>query len=128
MSKIVTPAMEQYAKKHKKVRKYSAARESWKRFKRNRTALLGLTVLALLILMAIFAKWIAPYEFQEQIIADAYQGPSLKHLFGTDHMGRDLLCIRSQIYPVSRSNVCPDRDSGRGYVGDDCGIFRRETG
>ncbi len=108
MSKIVTPAMEQYAKKHKKVRKYSAARESWKRFKRNRTALLGLTVLALLVLMAIFAKWIAPYEFQEQIIADAYQGPSLKHLFGTDHMGRDLFsrCVYGARYTLFLGVMC----------------------
>lgn len=108
MSKIVTPAMEKYAKKHKTVRRYSAAKESWKRFKRNRTALFGLTILFLLLLMVIFAELIAPYEFQQQIIADAYQTPSFKHIFGTDHMGRDLFsrCVYGARYTLFLGVMC----------------------
>ena len=108
MAKMYTPAMAQYAKKHKKPQKYSPAREAWKRLRRNRTALLGLIIIIALLLVAIFADFIAPYEYQEQIIADAYQTPSLKHLFGTDNFGRDLFsrCVYGARYTLMLSVLC----------------------
>lgn len=39
---------------------------AWRRFRRHRLALLGGTVIALLLLMAIFAPWLSPYEFSYQ--------------------------------------------------------------
>lgn len=108
MAKIHTPAMDVYAKKHKKVVKYSPAREAWKRLCRNRTAILGLAILIILILVAIFADFIAPYEYQEQIITDAYQTPSAVHWFGTDNLGRDLFsrCVYGARYTLLLSVLC----------------------
>jgi peptide/nickel transport system permease protein len=40
--------------------------------------------------MALIGPMIAPYGFNEQIYADARQPPSAAHLFGTDHLGRDV--------------------------------------
>lgn len=55
------------------------------------TAVAGLAVIALMVLTAIFGDFIAPYDVLEPSAALAKQGPSLKHPFGTDHLGRDLL-------------------------------------
>jgi peptide/nickel transport system permease protein len=57
----------------------------------NKLVILSLLVLALLIVSAIFAPWLAPYDPTEQVLADSLQGPGRKHLLGTDEMGRDIL-------------------------------------
>ncbi|SCP95827.1 ABC transporter permease [Anaerobium acetethylicum] len=93
MAKIHTPAMEKIEKrnaKRKKPVKSTPTTESWKRFKRNPTALLGLFVVCILILVAIFAPLIAPFDYQKQDYASMMQAPSMKHLFGTDQFGRDI--------------------------------------
>ena len=93
MSKMRTPAMEKIEKKNakrKKPVKSTPARESWKRFKRNPTALLGLVVVCILILVAIFAPVIAPYDYKAQDYGAMMQAPSSTHLFGTDQFGRDI--------------------------------------
>ena len=43
-----------------------------------------------IILVAIFAKWICPYDPYEQDLSVAYQAPSATHLMGTDAYGRDM--------------------------------------
>ena len=108
MPKMNTPAMQAYAKKHRKPKKYSAAKEAWKRLCRNRTAVIGLVIVVFLVLMAIFANIIAPYGYQEQISADAYQGPTAKHLFGTDNFGRDLFsrCVFGARYTLFLGMLC----------------------
>ncbi|KKX33239.1 ABC transporter permease [Rhizobium sp. LC145] len=50
----------------------------------------GFIILALLILVAIFAPVIAPYDPVRQVLSDALQPPSLAHLAGTDEFGRDI--------------------------------------
>lgn len=108
MAKMYTPAMEEYAKKHKKPVKYSFAREAWRRLVRNKTAVVGLVIVIILIFVAFFVSFIAPYGYQEQIYADAYQTPSLKHLFGTDNFGRDLLsrCMYGARYTLLLGCAC----------------------
>ena len=94
MAKMYTPAMAKLDKKRSRSRSAgrpsSPAREAWIRLKRNRLAVVGMVILAILILMAIFADVIAPYGIDEQNYTDALQGPSLAHLFGTDNYGRDI--------------------------------------
>ncbi|MCW7536960.1 ABC transporter permease [Aquabacterium sp. A7-Y] len=51
----------------------------------------GLLVLAALLLVALFAPWIAPYDIDDQDLEQVLQGPSSTHWLGTDHLGRDLL-------------------------------------
>jgi ABC-type dipeptide/oligopeptide/nickel transport system permease subunit len=62
----------------------------WRRFRRNRLAMVGLTFIVLLALVAIFAPLIAPYSITERTSGSARQAPSLDHLFGTDAIGRDV--------------------------------------
>lgn len=63
----------------------------WRRFLRNKAALAGAVVVLLMILMAIFAKQVAPYDPLKQDYAATLQAPSSAHWFGTDELGRDLL-------------------------------------
>jgi peptide/nickel transport system permease protein len=63
----------------------------WKRFMRNRMAVIGLIVFILLILTAAFAPQLAPFDPDKQDWRARLQGPTAAHLFGTDEFGRDLL-------------------------------------
>src|SRR4030066_510364 len=75
-------------------RKYvrtSLARDAWKRLVKNKLALLGLSIVILLILIAIFAPLLAPYDPIARIKEDSSLSPSSVHLFGTDLLGRDIL-------------------------------------
>ncbi len=58
--------------------------------RQNKLAVFSAVILAVIILMAVFAPLIAPYGEAEQDLANRLQGPSLAHLFGTDELGRDL--------------------------------------
>jgi peptide/nickel transport system permease protein len=52
--------------------------------------LLGLVLVVLMVASAVLAYWIAPYDPIALNIIDRLQGPSFKHLLGTDQLGRDL--------------------------------------
>jgi len=80
----------------KKIRSSGLWYEAWLRFKRNKLALLGLFMAASVILIAIFAPLIAPYDPVEQLIWTEGREvrlapPSVKHWMGTDIYGRDIL-------------------------------------
>lgn len=64
---------------------------AWRRFRRNRMAVAALSFIALEILVAIFAPWIAPYDPYEPDYANTWQQPSAAHWLGTDDLGRDVL-------------------------------------
>jgi peptide/nickel transport system permease protein len=51
---------------------------------------LGLLILIVLLFIAISCTWIAPYKPIYEDIANQLQAPSREHLFGTDHIGRDV--------------------------------------
>lgn len=65
--------------------------ETWKRFKRYKPAVFGLGFLVLLLLCAIFAHWIAPYD--PEAVNTKLRGapPSGEHWLGNDDIGRDIL-------------------------------------
>jgi len=69
------------------------ARSQWayarRRFFRHRLAVASLVVLAIILLAGAFAGLVAPYNYAEQDFAHSGEGPSAKHLFGTDVLGRD---------------------------------------
>jgi ABC-type dipeptide/oligopeptide/nickel transport system permease subunit len=58
---------------------------------RRKLAFIGLVIIVLLILVAIFAPLIAPYDPYEMNILNKLQPPSRDHLLGTDSLGRDTL-------------------------------------
>lgn len=63
----------------------------WQRFKRNKLAFSGGIFILLLIIIAVFAPWLAPQNPLEQDILHRLEPPSRQHLLGTDDLGRDLL-------------------------------------
>ena len=75
------------------IKKKSQFVEVWKRLCRNKTAVLGLVIVALLTLMAILSPILIVYETQviKTNYSEALQAPSANHWFGTDEMGRDIL-------------------------------------
>lgn len=76
----------------RKVKSRSPWGEVWRRLKRNRMALIGLAILAAMILLAVFADWVAPYWYDDQDpIERAFLSPCLEFPFGTDNLGRDIL-------------------------------------
>ncbi len=64
---------------------------AWGRLKKNKSAIVSLILLILMILVAIFAKYVSPYPYDLQNPAEAYQSPSAQHWLGTDNFGRDIL-------------------------------------
>ena len=74
-----------------KSRKNGQAKEIWRRYKKSKTAMLGLVLLAIILLMAVFADLIVPYEEAvTQNTSIRLQGSSAEHWFGTDEAGRDV--------------------------------------
>jgi peptide/nickel transport system permease protein len=63
----------------------------WRRFRRHKLAIASLVVLLLLGLAVALAPVLTPYGFSEQHLDQILQGPSSKHLLGTDQLGRDEL-------------------------------------
>ncbi len=79
------------ADNRQKKKKSSQLKEIWRRYRKNKAAVLGLIILVFILSVAIFADVIVPYsKCIEQVGADRLQGPSLAHFFGTDEYGRDL--------------------------------------
>lgn len=76
----------------KKNKKKSQIAEVWKRMKKNKTAVFGLTVISFLILAGVFADFIADYDTVviKQNVSHRLQTPSAAHWFGTDVYGRDI--------------------------------------
>lgn len=74
-----------------RTKKRSQMRDIWRRLCKNRLALVGMVVLILLIFVAIFADFLAPYPYDLQNYNETLQGPSAAHWFGTDNYGRDIL-------------------------------------
>ena len=72
-------------------RKEGIVIQTIRRLRTNSTAMFGLIVLALLILLSVFAPVIAPYHYTEMDMLQLNAAPSLKHFFGTDSLGRDIL-------------------------------------
>lgn len=64
--------------------------DAWRRLKANKVALGSLILLIFIVLMCIIQPMIAGDNYSVQNIAEMNQGPSLKHWFGTDNLGRDL--------------------------------------
>jgi peptide/nickel transport system permease protein len=68
-----------------------------RRLARRRTALVGLAVVIIVLLAALFAPWLAPFDPLEQDINQRLKEPGWQtaagriHVLGTDHLGRDIL-------------------------------------
>jgi oligopeptide transport system permease protein len=72
-------------------RRASSAEQAWRRFLRNKWAVGALVFILLQVFIAVFAKYVAPYDPYLSDYSAAYAGPSDKYLLGNDDLGRDLL-------------------------------------
>ena len=68
----------------------SFARNVWESFSRNRLALVGLILLAVLVCAAVFGPMLSPYPYDGMDAMSRNQSSSAAHWFGTDQMGRDV--------------------------------------
>ncbi len=73
-----------------KFSKASLYRDAWRRLRSNKLAMLGLSIVIIMILVAIFAPLISPYGPNERDKDSSLLAPSRNHLFGTDLLGRDI--------------------------------------
>ena len=60
------------------------------RFRQHRLAVAGLVTFAILVLLALLAPFVSPYDPEKTNLLLIYEPPSLRHPFGTDSLGRDL--------------------------------------
>jgi len=76
-----------------KYKKQSQVKEIWFRLKKNRTAVLGLIIISIIIVLSILSGFIYDYDNDiiNQNISERLQSPSFEHPFGTDELGRDIL-------------------------------------
>ncbi|WP_109482606.1 ABC transporter permease [Paraburkholderia sp. C35] len=61
------------------------------RFMRNKAAVFGALLVALIVVMAVFAPWLTQYDPVQASFMTVRQAPSAAHWFGTDELGRDVL-------------------------------------
>ena len=61
------------------------------KFMRRRLAVIGSVVVLLLIVCGCFGDTLSPFQADEVNVLDRFQGPSAKHWFGTDDLGRDTM-------------------------------------
>jgi peptide/nickel transport system permease protein len=67
-----------------------AASAVWKFMRRKPLGGIGLVIVTVLLLCAVFAPIVAPYSYEKQSIRERLQGPSTNHWLGTDDRGRDM--------------------------------------
>ena len=67
-----------------------ASGRAWWFVKKKPLGAVGAFLVALVLVMGIFAPWIAPYEYGQQNLREKFKGISSEHLMGTDELGRDM--------------------------------------
>lgn len=73
------------------LKKRSQWADVWRRLRRNKLAMVGMSLVILLVLMAVFATILAPYPYDLQDLSSRFEFPNSKHWLGTDNFGRDIL-------------------------------------
>ena len=71
-------------------REESPGARAWRRLLKRKSAVFGLVIIVLFVLIAVFAPLITPYDPAQQSWTSIRKPPSLQHWFGTDESGRDL--------------------------------------
>ena len=105
-------------KKQKKQRKETMLRITCRRLMKNPVAMIGLGILLILILSAVFAPLIAPYDPTYMDYSAVFQRPSWKHIMGTDGLGRDQFSrmLYGGRYSLSLGFICS-------FIGTIWGVF-----
>jgi peptide/nickel transport system permease protein/oligopeptide transport system permease protein len=73
------------------IRQVTFRQDVWRRFRRNRLAVMGAGIVLLLVFIAAFAPVFAPFSPTLVDLNAQFESPNLRHPFGTDFYGRDIL-------------------------------------
>ena len=93
------------------------ANNAWHKLSRNKTAVIGLVIVVIMVILAVFAPLIAPQDPNAIDIAHTYLKPGAAgHIFGTDSYGRDLF---SRIVYGARISIF---DNGQGTAQNRCDL------
>ena len=65
--------------------------DAWRRFRRNRLAMVGLVIVMLIVTAAALAPWLAPQDPAKQSLIEKRARPGGKYVLGADEFGRDIL-------------------------------------
>jgi ABC-type antimicrobial peptide transport system permease subunit len=83
--------------------------DAWRRLRRNKAALLGLLIVLLLGLIAIFADRLAPYPYAEQHVDHIFAPIGTPGFtLGADQLGRDLLSRLLYAVAIAVFNLAVD--------------------
>lgn len=100
---IATTSKPAASREHTPPKKRGQWGEVWKRLKRNKMAIFGLGIFAILVFLAVFADFIAPYGYDDQDpVNRAFLVPCAAFPFGTDNLGR---CILSRVIYGARISL-----------------------
>ena len=75
----------------KQGKRLTQRQRTWRSFSSHKGALFGIGIVILLVVIALTAQWIAPYNPNETDLRLRGASPSSEHLFGNDDIGRDIL-------------------------------------
>ncbi|MEO1017097.1 MAG: ABC transporter permease [Pseudomonadota bacterium] len=70
---------------------HQSGSDFWLRFRRSRYAVVGSVLVVLVVLVAVFAHWLAPHDFERVDMFKVWAAPSTEHPLGADALGRDIL-------------------------------------
>jgi peptide/nickel transport system permease protein len=94
VEELAPSAMRQQVRELQRKHRRENLGRSWYKFSRNPLSIIGGTTVVVIVLLAIFAPFVAPYPEHAKPFTDfanASRPPSWQHLFGTDEIGRDIL-------------------------------------
>ena len=92
--------------------------DAFRRFRRNRLAMLSLSFIVFVLLTSILGPMISPYDYRRQDLLNVASPPNSAHWFGTDSLGRDYLtrimmggrtCAGRLLHPSSDPGPRPAR-------------------
>ncbi|CAN5896438.1 ABC transporter permease [soil metagenome] len=64
--------------------------ETWRQFAKHKGAVVGMVIFLIIVLTVVFGPWVYPIDPQYNNLLERNEGPSVRHFFGTDNLGRDL--------------------------------------
>ena len=82
-SKITADELRSYQKR-------SLWQEIWRNYRKSPSAMIGLIIIAIIVILAIVIPFVSPYAYDQQDYTAINQGPNAQHWFGTDSLGRDI--------------------------------------
>jgi len=89
-SDTAAAVLQQQSFEPSQVKALSPAAQAWRRFRQHPLAVIGLSLFALILVLALAAPLIERYPYEALNLRSKFQAPSTEHWLGTDRVGRDI--------------------------------------